>query len=140
MSEEFVTDPVAHIDPSGGEYPSADRRRRRRNILNRGMRFKPMKRNAILIHHADNVVTATEPLDPGGIARYLKDGKAVEITVTEPIPKFHKIAVIEIPESNHVIKYGQVIGVAVKNIPKGSHVHDHNIKSPEGPVQSERMG
>jgi altronate dehydratase len=98
------------------------------------------KRNAVLIDQADNVVTVTESLETGRVARYLKDGKAVEITVVEEIPKFHKIAVIDIPESTNVIKYGQVIGVAVKNISKGSHVHDHNVKSPEGPPQSERIG
>jgi hypothetical protein len=97
------------------------------------------KTNAILIHQNDNVVTATESLLAGGIARYQKDREVVEIVVTEEIPKFHKIAVIEIPESNQVIKYGQVIGAAIKDIPKGSHVHDHNIASPKRMSRGGRM-
>jgi hypothetical protein len=97
------------------------------------------KTNAVLIHHADSVVTATDSLEAGAMARYQKDGEMIEIIVTEPIPKFHKIAVIDIPKSTQVFKYGQVIGVAVKDIPRGSHVHDHNIESPESPPQGRRM-
>jgi SAF domain len=95
------------------------------------------KTNAVLIHHADNVVTATESLEAGGVVRYRKGGEVVEIIVREGIPKFHKIAVMDIPKSRQVFKYGQVIGVALKVILKGSHVHDHNIESPP---QDERMG
>jgi hypothetical protein len=106
---------------------------------NRRESMMDKKTNAILIHHNDNVVTATESLLAGGIARYQKDREVVEIIVTEEIPKFHKIAVIDIPESNQVIKYGQVIGAAIKDIPKGSHVHDHNIVSPKSMSHGGRM-
>ncbi len=88
--------------------------------------------NTILIHGNDNVVTATESMQAGSVARYQKDGETVEIIVTEEIPKFHKIAVVDIQESNPVYKYGQLIGEAIRTIPKGSHVHDHNIASPKG--------
>ena len=87
--------------------------------------------NAILIHGDDNVVTVTESLQTGSIARYRKDGEILELTVMEEIPKFHKIAVIDIQASQPVYKYGQLIGEAIKDIRKGSHVHDHNIASPK---------
>ena len=105
-----------------------------------GGSMKSKKTNAVLIHHADSVVTATESLEAGSMARYEKDGEVVEIRVTEEIPKFHKIAVMDLLKSTQVFKYGQVIGVAVKDIPKGSHVHDHNIESPENPSQGGRAG
>ena len=89
------------------------------------------KINAILIHNKDNVVTATEPLHPGDVARYQKDREVEDIIVTEEIPKFHKIALVDIQEPNPVYKYGQLIGEAIKNIRKGGHVHDHNIASPK---------
>lgn len=89
------------------------------------------KINAILIHTNDNVITATESLQPGSVARYQSDREIVEITVTEEIPKFHKIALADIQESDPVYKYGQLIGEALKTIRKGSHVHDHNIASPK---------
>lgn len=88
------------------------------------------KINAILIHSNDNVITATEFLQTDSVARYQSDREIAEITVTEEIPKFHKIAVVDIRESEPVYKYGQLIGEATKTISKGSHVHDHNIASP----------
>ena len=87
--------------------------------------------NAILIHNNDNVITAIESLQTGSVARYQDDREIVEIVITEEIPKFHKIAVVDIQESKPVYKYGQLIGEAIKTISKGSHVHDHNIASPK---------
>lgn len=89
------------------------------------------KINAILIHNNDNVITAIESLHTGSVARYQDDREIVEIVITEEIPKFHKIAVVDIQESKPVYKYGQLIGEAIKTISKGSHVHDHNIASPK---------
>ena len=87
--------------------------------------------NAILIHNDDNVVTTTELLQAGSVARYQKDEVVVEIVIREEIPKFHKIAVEDIEKTKSVYKYGQLIGEAIKTICKGSHVHDHNIASPK---------
>ncbi len=89
------------------------------------------KINAILIHNNDNVITAIESLQAGSVARYQDEREIVEIVITEEIPKFHKIAVVDIQESKPVYKYGQLIGEAIKTISKGSHVHDHNIASPK---------
>jgi altronate dehydratase small subunit len=87
--------------------------------------------NAILIHNDDNVVTVTESLQTGSVARYQKDEEVVEIVTLEEIPKFHKIAVADIDKTKPVYKYGQLIGEATETIRKGSHVHDHNIASPK---------
>jgi altronate dehydratase small subunit len=87
--------------------------------------------NAILIHNDDNVITATESLRAGSKARFKKDKVLLEIVIQEEIPKFHKIALVDIDESKPVYKYGQLIGNAIKTISKGTHVHDHNITSPK---------
>ena len=87
--------------------------------------------NAILIHNDDNVVTVTESLQAGSVAMYQKNEEVVEIVTLEEIPKFHKIAVADIEKTKPVYKYGQLIGEALENITKGSHVHDHNITSPK---------
>jgi len=41
----------------------------------------------------------------------------------------HKYALREIAEGEYVIKYGNPIGVAVKNIKAGEQVHSHNLKT-----------
>ena len=87
--------------------------------------------NAILIHNDDNVVTTTKLLQAGTVARYQKDEVVVEVVTLEEIPKFHKIAVVDIEKTKPVYKYGQLIGEAIETIHKGSHVHDHNIASPK---------
>jgi len=87
--------------------------------------------NAILIDGKDNVVTAIKALPAGKLARFEKGGEMVTVTVTDEIPKFHKIALEDIPVSKPVYKYGELIGKAIKPIKTGNHVHDHNIRSPQ---------
>ena len=89
------------------------------------------KINSILIHDNDNVVTVTEMLGAGEAAIYRKEEEFVEIIAIDEIPKFHKIAVTDIHKAQPVYKYGQLIGVATREISKGKHVHDHNIESPK---------
>jgi hypothetical protein len=99
--------------------------------LRAGVILMEKSMNAILIHNDDNVVTTTEFLQAGSVARYQKDEVVVEIVIQEEIPKFHKIAVVDIEKTKPVYKYGQLIGEALEDIRKGSHVHDHNITSPK---------
>ncbi|QHJ87474.1 altronate dehydratase [Aequoribacter fuscus] len=42
------------------------------------------------------------------------------------VPQFHKVAIKSIAKGQPVIKYRQVIGVALTDIAAGEHVHDHN--------------
>ena len=88
------------------------------------------KINAILIHKDDNVVTVTTALEKDSVLAFQKGEDIVEMKVIEDIPVFHKVAVNDIEKDGPVYKYGQLIGRAVVNINKGSHVHDHNIESP----------
>jgi hypothetical protein len=89
------------------------------------------KINAILIYPRDNVVTLTEALCQGDMACYQNGDDIIEITVNDEVPQFHKIAIENINRGKSVYKYGEVIGEASADIKKGSHVHDHNIRSPE---------
>ena len=41
----------------------------------------------------------------------------------------HKYARTDIKCGEFVVKYGEVIGVAVQDIKKGEHVHSHNLKT-----------
>jgi len=40
----------------------------------------------------------------------------------------HKFALADIPQGEYVIKYGAQIGRATAFIPKGEHVHVHNVE------------
>ena len=88
------------------------------------------KINAILIHEGDNVVTVTTAIEKISIVTFQKGDEVIELNVIEDIPVFHKVAVTDMEKDAPVYKYGQLIGKAIVDIKKGSHVHDHNIVSP----------
>ncbi|HYT66285.1 MAG TPA: UxaA family hydrolase [Vicinamibacterales bacterium] len=81
----------------------------------------------IVISDADNVATALEALSPGTVL----DGIG-SVTVRDPIPRGHKIALRAIAAGSSVMKYGSPIGVAIADIPPGAHVHTHNVSSARG--------
>lgn len=79
-----------------------------------------MEKNAIRLNEHDNVLIATEQLMPGDTV--------CELPVRGMIPAGHKIAAQEIPAGDPVRRYGQVIGVATRDIGSGEHVHMHNVR------------
>jgi len=82
----------------------------------------------IVISPRDNVATALEPLAPGQVLRV---GDA-SVTVADPVPRGHKVALVAIPAGGEVVKYGSSIGVASAPIAAGAHVHTHNVASGRG--------
>ena len=83
------------------------------------------------IEMEDNVATALEEVKVGETARILGDHAdgAAEIAAAEDIPVGHKIALRDIAAGEEIRKYNVVIGAATKDIPKGSWVHLHVMKS-----------
>lgn len=87
-------------------------------------------RNAVIIDPADNVVVAIEPLAAGGeVSCPLPDGTTLSLAAAEDIPLFHKVARTPIAKGEAVVKYGEYIGVATRDIAAGEHVHTHNCVS-----------
>ena len=83
--------------------------------------------NGILLNEADNVVTVTQEV-PKGDTVFYQDGSILRDTqAVETIPEFHKIAVRNIPKGADVVKYGERIGYASKDIVQGQHVHTQNV-------------
>lgn len=85
-------------------------------------------RTAFVISGQDNVATALEALEPGGIT-LLGETTASGFTVSESIPKGHKLALKDIRAGENIIKYGIPIGHATRDIPRGSWVHLHVMQS-----------
>src|SRR3546814_1445002 len=78
--------------------------------------------NAIFIDPRDSVATALRDLDAGE-----RLDVAEGITLTEPVARGHKIAVVDIAAGAPVIKFGFPIGTAKAAIARGAHVHSHNM-------------
>jgi arabinonate dehydratase len=84
----------------------------------------PPKSVAIHLRPNDNIAVAAKSIPPGTEVQI--DGRAV--TVPGAVKMGHKFAVRPIKEGEAVLKYGQIIGFAARDIAAGEHVHVHNVK------------
>ncbi len=48
-------------------------------------------------------------------------------------PGGHKVALLDIPANGEIIRYGEVIGYAVRAIPRGSWIDESMVVLPEAP-------
>ena len=71
----------------------------------------------------DLVAVALRPLEKGSTVSY----GAGEVTLLCDLPMGHKVALRDIKKGEPVIKYGFPIGEATEDIPRGQHVHTHNL-------------
>lgn len=53
----------------------------------------------------------------------------LRIKALDDIPFGHKISIRDIHSSDSIVKYGEVIGTASRDIPAGSHVHVQTLKA-----------
>ncbi len=89
---------------------------------------------ALKVNDLDNVATVfAEGVSKGQEVEVRdKKGQSWIITVLGDIPYGHKIALTAIPPNQDVIKYGEAIGMAARQISKGEYVHVHNLDSKRG--------
>ena len=86
--------------------------------------------NAMIVEAAkDNVIVAIEPIAKGDTVTYNCAGQEKSLTALEDITIYHKLAACDIAKGEPISKYGEHIGVATELIPKGAHVHVHNVVS-----------
>ena len=90
------------------------------------------KIKVIVMKSFDNVCTVVENIEPGSVISVQDNGQESGITVGEKIPFGHKFAIRPIQRGDPIIKYGEVIGVATREITPGQHVHVHNLESRRG--------
>ena len=83
-----------------------------------------MDNRILKIKEEDNVATAMQKIMPGDVL----DG----VTALQEIPFGHKISVVPIKKGDAILKYGEVIGAASRDIGAGEHVHIHNMEGTRG--------
>ncbi len=90
-----------------------------------------MSKKAIQIDAKDNVATATSIVEAGEEVEVLSpDGDVV--LKAKPVERLifgHKIALTDLKVGDKIVKYGQVIGVASKEVKVGEWLHTHNVNS-----------
>jgi altronate dehydratase small subunit len=90
----------------------------------------------ILLHEKDNVITMLVNGKSGSAVRVKWSGTVNIIRLKDNVPFGHKCAIKNIVTGETVIKYGEIIGIAVKDIEIGNHVHSHNVKSIRGTIEN----
>ncbi len=88
-----------------------------------------MKREGLIVEPNDDVIVVLEAVSKGDHVSYPIGGEEREVVSVSDVPIYHKIAVRDIQKGSHVMKYGEIIGVATANIQCGEHVHVQNLDS-----------
>lgn len=93
--------------------------------------------NSVIINDKDNVIVAIEAIKKDEVVKY-KDlyGEIKSLKALDNIKIYHKIAIKNIKIEEPVIKYGEHIGFAIKDIKIGEHVHDHNTEGRREDLES----
>jgi altronate dehydratase len=94
-----------------------------------------MKFLALCSSDNDNVANTLDEISVGQKVE-ISNKKKVIISTTK-IPKYHKIALNDIPQGASIIKNGICIGKAIKDIDMGAHIHVHNILSNRAVLKGE---
>ncbi len=97
-----------------------------------------MKKTAIVLDPSDTVATVLADVEAGETI-FLK-GIEGEITAASHIAFGHKIALAPIRPHADIVKYGQKIGFATADIPRGGWVHLQNMSSALDAGFRERIG
>jgi altronate dehydratase len=88
------------------------------------------------LHEEDTVAVVLGDVKAGDTVEVYFEEKQIDKVVSlARVPRFHKIAISDLPKSSVTRKYGEVIGVALCDIARGEHVHVHNIESVRGSVK-----
>jgi (2R)-sulfolactate sulfo-lyase subunit alpha len=86
-----------------------------------------------LVHEVEDivgVVVVEDATDGKNLEGWLMATDAtIKVKSKNNIPLGHKVALKNIKKGDTIIKYGHDIGKAIADIPKGGHVHVHNVKT-----------
>ena len=73
--------------------------------------------NAMIVEAAkDNVIVAIEPIANGDTVTYNCAGQEKSLTALEDVTIYHKLAACDIAKGQPIVKYGEHIGLAARDI------------------------
>ena len=59
----------------------------------------------------------------------METDKTEKLKALAEVPLGHKLALTDIKNGDTIVKYGNDIGRAIEDIPRGGYVHVHNVKT-----------
>lgn len=89
---------------------------------------------ALKVDDKDNVATIFANGIKDGMEVEIRDkkGEMTPVKVLGDVPYGHKIAVFDIKRGDAIMKYGESIGAASRDIRRGEYVHVHNMVAMRG--------
>jgi altronate dehydratase small subunit len=84
------------------------------------------------MNEKDNVATTLRPLQQGEKASVKTTSGSVTVELLTSVPPNHKFAIRNITSGEHIVKFGEVIGITTQNISTGTHVHTQNLRTLHG--------
>ena len=85
--------------------------------------------DAIILKPNDNVGTSIKHLKRNTEIILKLEKQLINFVIKENIKLCHKFSLSKIRKGDKIIKYGEIIGVAIDDIQSGNLVHIHNIQS-----------
>lgn len=82
----------------------------------------------IKVHDNDNVAIVVNDNGLPAGTRF-----ACGLELSEHIPQGHKVALTDIPQGGNILRYGEIIGYAVRDIAKGSWIDESLVVLPDAP-------
>lgn len=94
--------------------------------------IKKDNRLFIKVNESDNVGTVI-------IEKGIESGTDIleGVRAIEQIPQSHKVSLVDFKIGDPIVRYGEVIGYARVDIPKGSWIDEHKVMLPEAPILEE---
>lgn len=86
----------------------------------------------VMMKPMDQVAVALIDIPAGVQVTVTCQSHPFTVVIKDLIEFGHKFAVKPIHEGEDILKYGEVIGVAVRDIAPGEHVHVHNLEGKRG--------
>ncbi len=85
-----------------------------------------------MISDRDNIAVCLEDIDAGTDVEVRLGEEVRSVTALQEIPFGFKIALADIAKGDHILKYGESIGLASTPIKRGDMVHVHNLEGGKG--------
>jgi altronate dehydratase small subunit len=86
----------------------------------------------VMMKPNDQVAVALIDIPAGVQLTVTCQGQTHTVVLKDPIEFGHKFAVKPLQKGEDVLKYGEVIGIAQRDIAPGEHVHVHNLEGKRG--------
>ncbi|MDQ0257339.1 altronate dehydratase small subunit [Evansella vedderi] len=86
----------------------------------------------VMMNSKDKVAVALTKIEKGTTVEVNCENQLFAVTLMDELEFGHKFAVLPIKRGEDILKYGEVIGVANRDISPGEHVHIHNLDGKRG--------